>query len=81
MTFLIVLLAGGCFIFLAGAITDHTAVAAIGALFAIVSALAIRDLSEARQKTKSNIEIIHPVESIRCVSQDSKIVFCESYRE
>lgn len=27
-----------------------------------------------------SIEIIHPVESIRCVSQDSKIVFCESYR-
>ena len=34
-----------------------------------------------QEDTESNIEIIHPVESIRCVSQDSKIVFCESYRE
>jgi hypothetical protein len=30
---------------------------------------------------KPNIKIIHPVESIRCVSQDSKIVFCESFRD
>jgi len=33
------------------------------------------------EDAKPNIEIIHPIESIRCVSQDSKIVFCESFRE
>jgi hypothetical protein len=29
----------------------------------------------------NTIEITFPAEDIRCVQQDGKIVFCESYRE
>ena len=34
-----------------------------------------------REDAEPRIEITHPVEAIRCVSQEGKIVFCESFRE
>jgi len=48
-------------------------------LVALAIGIKLAEIEDAN--CKPNIEIIHPVESIRCVSQDSKIVFCDSYRE
>jgi hypothetical protein len=37
--------------------------------------------AKAPEKQDPVIETIFPAEDIRCVQQDGKIVFCESYRE
>ena len=62
-----------------GAMTIFQELSAILVIACIALFIGLKLIEQ--EDTESNIEIIHPVESIRCVSQDSKIVFCESYRE
>jgi hypothetical protein len=48
-------------------------------LFAILVAMVFTFI-ESESETNKN-PITFPAEDIRCVQQDGKIVFCESYRE
>jgi hypothetical protein len=53
----------------------------IGVLIGMLIALAVIFLVQETEQNNPDIEITFPAEDIRCVLQDGKIVFCESYRE
>jgi hypothetical protein len=51
------------------------------AMLVTVIPLAVIFISQETEQNNPDIEITFPVEDIRCVLQDGKIVFCESYME
>ena len=50
-------------------------------LFAMLVAVFVIDVFGTKKPEPDTIEITFPAEDIRCVQQDGKIVFCESYKE
>jgi hypothetical protein len=49
-------------------------------LFAVLTLLLAHDYLSEKKPEPNSIEITFPAEGIRCVLQDGKIVFCESYK-
>jgi hypothetical protein len=52
----------------------------IGVLFGMLIAVVIMLITQETEQNNPGIEITFPAEDIRCVQQDGKIVFCESYK-
>jgi hypothetical protein len=54
---------------------------AVGVLvMGAVAAVIVGDSQKACKQQKNSDPITFPAEDIRCVQQDGKIVFCESYK-